>query len=161
MTWVSFGFLAFIAFCFMGYGSATDGARFIEALLMSGVVLSPAALFTLIRHTGRAITKSVMSHKVKQGRLYEKYRSEIDHMISVYGKSIDKIKDLIKSEDKNATKELIQLEKDIKTVEEKANLSLEQNAEVEKIVNGYISKYLTEAEKAKFNKIFKGLAKTK
>ena len=149
ITWLTFGFLAFIAFCFLGYGSVTDSERFIEALLMSGAVLSPAAVFSVIRHTGRAIVKNIMNDDKERGRLYEQYQAEIDHMISVYGKAIEKIVVIAKSNDNDITKQIAQLDQDITKEEEKINLSLAQDKELTKVLDNYFEKDLSRRLSAK------------
>ena len=147
LTWTGLALIAFFAFCLCGYGSMNNFEQFMFALSAAGLVLSPALLFSAIRHGWRAFLKNIMNNKKEQGKLYEQYEYEIQRLCGVYSKSINKIIAMANSNEANITETAKQMNRQFEKELQQIDASPQQIAEVEKLAAKYVKESLSVKDK--------------
>ena len=155
-VWLLNLFCWFVFAVLFRYGAASE-MNFLELLVESVIVFSPSILYSAMRHTTRAIIGRIIPDKEINAKLYLQYCSEVSHLRDVYGKSINKIIELAKSNDKNLEKSLEQIKQELEKSEEKSGLPNHEIKQIEALGEEYAKsclQKLSNEEKKKLTKIF-------
>lgn len=160
--WKILGFFAFLAFFFVTKpGGEASVQEVLFSLAVSGVILSPASIFTIIR----VFMDKLISNKYKKGQYYVKYENQIYDVKTRWEKAIDRLADIANSDSKNVKDDLISVAKNMEKVSEELDKEYDLSPEQEREVIKYITKSaehnintikkLSEAQKKQFMQEFK------
>lgn len=149
LLWCVCGLIAFVAFCFVGYGTAGDFYAFLYALVVAMVPLLPAITFSVVRRIVRSIMKTIVSGGYKTGQYYVKYENEIYDVKNHWAKAIDRLADIANSDNKNIKDEMVSLAKNM----EKENILLDKKYDLSPEQEREVLKYITRSAEYSINRI--------